>query len=61
MSSLIEIVLKKVRDLNVHFEFIDREKACGRKEGKSNTFYSGDNIYMKTSQPEVKLYMASMR
>ena len=61
MCSMIEFVLKKVGDLKVYFEFIDREKGCGRKEGRSNTFYSGDVIYMKTSQPEVKLYMASMR
>ena len=57
----MQFTLTNIEDLQVNFDLIDTERGCGRKLGKSNTFFSGDKIFLRASEAKTKFYIVTIR
>ena len=57
----MQFTLKNNEELQVNFELTDTERCCGRKLGKSNTFFSGDKIFVRPSEAKTKFYIVTVR
>ena len=57
----MQFTLTNIEDLQVSIDLIDTERGCGRKLGKSNTFFSGDKIFLRASEAKTKFYIVTIR